>query len=170
MTPRGLLEVSEAAPSGQGSEDREGWPLEREPGGEEGKGWEGIQAGRKSVPEAGEAAEADTSESGGLTRDRKGGCHSALHRGNKKQVVAQAPASHSGLRGTCVSLLEARGKRGGQGSRTRCSGCSGPELFHLAGSRPLSDVHCPHLCCHSDCSTTHTLRLFLNAFTMKSRS
>lgn len=63
---------SGAAQSGQESEHREGWPPERggprrgDPAGED--GWVGVQADRMPVPEAGEAADAGTSESGGPAR------------------------------------------------------------------------------------------------------
>lgn len=168
MTPRGLLEVSEAVPSGQGSEDREGWPLEREPrrGGRVGKG--SRQAGSQSQKLGKQQRLTHLSRVASLATGRVAATQPCTEGNRDRLWPRHLPPTQASE--APVSLLEARGKRGGQGSRTRCLGCSGPELFHLAGSRPLSDVHCPHLCCHSDCSTTHTLRLFLNAFTTKSRS
>lgn len=87
MTPTGLLEVSEAAPSGQGSQDREGWPLEREPsrGGTIGKG--SRQAGSQSQKLGKQQRLAHSSPVASLARGRVAATQPCTE-ANKKQVVA----------------------------------------------------------------------------------
>lgn len=123
MTPRGLLEVSEAVPSGQGSEDREGWPLEREPrrGGRVGKG--SRQAGSQSQKLGKQQRLTYPSRMASLATGRVAATQPCTE-GNKKQVVAQAPASHSGLRGTCVSP-RSQGKTWGTGEQDQVLGLLG---------------------------------------------
>lgn len=140
MRPGGLLKVMESA---------QVWPGRAGLWGERplGKGrWAGVQAGRKSVPEAGEAADPGVSGSGSVTRGRVPAAQPCTE-GNKEEVLALAPISSLASEAP-VCLLEAK-KKCGTGNKTRCQAgrnqSSSTFTMHplptgLSGFWPLSDV------------------------------
>lgn len=142
------MRTGEAGLWGERPEDR---------GGESGQG---VQTGRKSVPEAGEAADAGIGESGGLA-PRRGPATQFCLEGNKKKVLAP-PAISNLVSEAPVSVSWKPGETCGTGQqgqefepgRTRASprNCTLPEVSVTFGL--LSDIHLadlpPTLGCHSD--------------------
>lgn len=137
----------------------------------------GVQAGKKSVPEAGKAADAGTSKPGSLTRRLAA---TQPHIGEtRNRFGPRHPSQTRPQRHPCL-IPGSQGKSTGQGSRPRaCAGqdrsssTRGCTLPEVSGSQPWPMCAWPtrpHLCCHSDRSTTHTPGLSLLAFRRKSRS
>lgn len=101
----------------------------------------GVEAGKKSVPEAGKAADAGTSEPGSLTR-RVAATQPRIE-GDKEQVRAQAPIPNQASEAP-VSDSWKPGKKHRTGEEAQGLRWSGPELLH-EGVHPPRGLWLPAL-------------------------